>query len=255
MTDAAELITYDQPSTGHGFFTCCRRTAAHLDYTKEELAKRHPGAVLVIIQGCYHRGVGASEGTHDYDCCLDFRILGLTWLEGQAFMRSLGWGGWWRRTWQGPWADHLHMFSLGFEPYTNIKVGKYVDGGMSLFGRQVTSSQVEDYYRKAWGLEGMHVPGSDDSWYPSDIRATIFNYEQWQTEQEDKVPYRDWSKADKKAMMDDVRKEIDASMTVMLNSFGDRAKLTPPSGEGSKWSMATYMRSLFRRTGTAPVDE
>lgn len=205
--NASDIITYSQPSTGHGFFQCSRRTAAHLDYTKDRLAKRHPGAQLVIIQGCYHAGIGVSEGTHDKDCCLDVRIVGLEWMKAQSFLRSLGWGGWWRRPWQGPWDDHIHMISLGFANY-GLPVGIYIDGGLSKFGQKVTSSQVEDYYNHAWGLEGMHDPGSDPSWFPADISATVFDYEAWLIEVEDSVPYSDWPKADKDALMADIKKVV-----------------------------------------------
>lgn len=200
---ATDIITYSQSSTGHGDFKCSRRTAAHLDYTKEQLKKRFPFAVLVIIQGCYNRGVGASEGTHDYDCCLDIRILNMDWLTAQAFLRSCGWAAWVRWPWQG-FDIHIHMISLGFAKYGLI-VGKYVDGGWSLFGRKVTSSQVEDYYNHAYGLEGMHEPGSDKTWYPKDINATIFDYEEYMME------YKDWSRESKDEFVADVTKAVVAA--------------------------------------------
>lgn len=205
---ATDIITYSQPSTGHGFFRCSRRTAAHLDYTKQKLKERHPNAVLQIIQGCYHTGIGVSEGTHDRDCCLDVRIVGLDWRLAQAFLRACGWAAWWRQQWQGDWADHIHMISLGFAKY-NLPVGIFVDGGLSQFGPPMrTSSQVLDYYNHAYGLEGMHTPGSDNSWHPADINATIFDFEAWERELEDSVAYKDWPQADRDALVNDIKDAV-----------------------------------------------
>jgi hypothetical protein len=222
IAPAHELITYSQPSTGFGFFICTRRTAAHLDWTKQQLAKRHPGAILVIIQGCYNRAVAASEGTHDFDACLDIRIVGLDWPTAQGFIRSCGWGGWWRRPSQGPWDDHIHMISLGFTPYP-IKVGKYVDGGVSLTGTKFTSSQVEDYFNEAWGMSGMHEPGSDPSWFPEDKIATIFDYEKWS---DDMPSPKEWDAEDWKAIRANLPtvKEIAAGVWSYVVRKADPAK-------------------------------
>lgn len=232
MASASEVITYPQASTGFGPFRCSRRTAAHLDSTKRRLANLHPGAVLVIIQGCYHTGLGVSEGTHDRDCCLDVRIVGLSWPAAQAFLRASGWAAWWRKPSQGPWADHIHMISLGFAPY-GLPVGKFVDGGLSQFGSKVTSSQVDDYFAHAFGLEGMHDPGSDPSWFPPNIAATIFDLEAWTQELEDAMPYRDWPQADKDALVRDIAAAVkgptaeeiaNAVMQAPINNKGTKVK-------------------------------
>lgn len=92
-----------------------RRTLAHILWTITRLAELHPGARLVIIQGCYHTGYEPSAGTHDGDGVLDVEIIGLTWTDAQAFLRDCGWAAWWRHT--GSWAAqddwHVHMVSVG----------------------------------------------------------------------------------------------------------------------------------------------
>jgi hypothetical protein len=39
----------------------------------------------------------------------------------------------------------------------------------------VGSSQLVDYYNHAFALSGKHDKGSDKSWFPSNIPATIFD--------------------------------------------------------------------------------
>ena len=183
-------------------FEAGQRTVAHLLWTIEALARRFPKARLVVLQGPYNQGVSASAGTHDYDGVLDVAILGLDWWAGQRFLRQMGWADWFRHT--GALASssrwHHHMISLGCPG----PVGKFIDGGLSLFGRVIASSQIEDYYHHAFGLEGQHTPGSDDSWFPPDIDSTIFNYPAYLRDQEDKVPYLDWPAQDRQALVEDL---------------------------------------------------
>ena len=100
------------------------------------------------------------------------------------------------------------MISLGFQPY-GLPVGKYVDGGLSQFGAKVTSSQVEDYFNHAFGLEGMHDPGSDRSWFPAVIDATIFDFEAWEQELEANMPL---NADDKQEIRTIVREELAAAL-------------------------------------------
>lgn len=155
-------------------FKSTERTAAHLQSTITQLAKAHPGTRLRIIQPCYNTTVAASAGTHDYDAVFDFEIVGMDWWAAQRFLRTQGWACWFRHN--GTWANeaswHIHAISLGYPG----KVGKYIDGGLSLYGRRVATSQVEDYFNHAFGLANQHRPRSDTSWFPPDINATIFNY-------------------------------------------------------------------------------
>lgn len=198
MADPNELITATRCGKT---FKASRRTFAHIDYTIALLAKQHPGARLEIIQGCYNTTVEASAGTHDFDACIDVRIVGLDWWTAQAFLRACGWAAWYRHT--GSWASvgnwHIHMVSLGY----TTRVGIFVPG------------QVSDYLRHALGLKGQHDSGDDTSPFPKSIDDTYFDYDAW----EDNVPYLDWPDADKKALAADVAKAVAAVIV-------DGAKLT-----------------------------
>lgn len=181
-------------------FRCSARTSAHLRWTVAQLRKRHPKARLEIIQPCYNVGVKASAGTHDKDCAFDVEIDGLTWWNAQRFLRSCGWAAWFRHT--GQWADeskwHIHMVSippgLTATPTTaqvraafqriGLEVGEFVPG------------QVDDYYAHALGLKGQHRAGIDKSRFPDNINATVFK--------EDDVPYLDWPKKDREALVKDI---------------------------------------------------
>ena len=168
-TDPAEVITV---TLGDKTFRAGRRTAAHIAWTIAELARERPGAHLHIIQPCYNDGVAASAGTHDLDGVIDVEIVGLTGLETQTFMRRKGWADWFRTPAQG-FPAHNHAVSLGCPG----PVGIFVPG------------QLEDYRAHAFGLEGMHTPRSDTSWFPPDIDATVF--------QEDDMPApKDWDSED-----------------------------------------------------------
>lgn len=178
-------------------FKASRRTFAHIDYTISELERLHPGAQLVIIQGCYNTTVAASAGTHDFDACLDVEIVGLSWWKAQWFLRCCGWAAWYR--FPPTFGQHLHMVSLGY----STQVGIYVP------------AQVSDYYRHALGLKGQHDSGDDTSPFPSDIADTLFDYDAW----EDDMPYKKWPQEDRDAMATDVAKAVGALIV-------DGAKLT-----------------------------
>jgi len=79
---------------------------------------------------------------------------------------------------------HYHGFTLPPREGKSIsddfqvhgfRVGIYVDGGWSTRGALVTTSQIADYYNHAFGLSYQHRPGSDKTWFPKDIKATIFD--------------------------------------------------------------------------------
>lgn len=170
----SKLITV---SFGGMFFKASQNTYAALLDTQSRLTKAHPKAWIRVIQQCYHTGVAASAGTHDFDACLDVQIMGLTWQEAQDFLRSCGWAAWWRHTgsWAAPSQWHIHMALLG-APAAGCTVGTFVDGGVSRFGHTIASSQYADYFAHRSGLAG-HV--ADATWHPSDITSTIFKYATW----------------------------------------------------------------------------
>lgn len=174
-------------------FRCSEWTAGHLTSTIARLKIAHPGATLVILQPCYHAGVDASKFTHDYDCVLDVEIRGLDWWEAQKFLRNCGWAAWFRH--QGTWAPksmwHIHMCSVPRGLTTRpsapevgaaykalgLKVGLYIDGGLTSTGHTTATSQIVDYFNHAQGLASQHRPGCDTSWFPPSIAATIYNPE------------------------------------------------------------------------------
>lgn len=146
------------------------------------LAKAKYGVEITVIQPCFNTTVAASAGTHDYDCCFDLYIPGVAWLEQQRFFRANGFACWYRHP--PAFGYHIHGFVLppqegqsrsdDFKVH-GFKVGLYVDGGYSTRGRLVSSSQIQDYYNHAFGLAGQHNSGTDHSWFPDDIGATIFD--------------------------------------------------------------------------------
>lgn len=183
-------------------FIASNRTAAHLTWTIDELARRHPSAHLTIIQTCYNRTIAASAGTHDYDGVFDVEISGLTWWQAQRFLRNHGWAAWFRHT--GTWADpsswHIHMCSIPEGLPGNPTVDQ-IDGAYAQVGIQVglyVPGQIDDYYAHALGLAGQHRAGSDRSWFPDSINATVYRYE------EDDMPYSQWPQADKDALAKDI---------------------------------------------------
>jgi hypothetical protein len=192
-------------------FRSSNRTAAHLEWTIGELERRHPDARLRIIQTCYHTGFKPSAGTHDFDGVFDVSISGLTWWAAQRFLRECGWAAWFRHT--GSWAPeskwHIHMCSippgLGNTPTladvlaayhaVGIRVGDFVPG------------QIDDYFAHALGLAGQHRAGADDSWFPDDIAATIFEHQE-----DDMAGFSEWPPAEKKAFGDFIQEQVRATL-------------------------------------------
>jgi hypothetical protein len=201
-------------------FKASRRTFAHIDYTIDLLAQLSPDARLHIAQGCYHDGP-LSAGTHDFDAVLDFTISGLSWLDGQAFLRRCGWAAWWRHTgtWAAESAWHFHAISLGY----TTRVGVFVP------------AQVDDYYRHSLGLKGEHASGLDHTWFPPDINATVFDYEEH-------APMTPDDKAWLQARLDAQSASIIAGV---VGAFVDGAKLTL----GAAIRQAANAPGLVRRLG------
>lgn len=183
----AEVITV---TLGDKEFEAGRRTAAHIEATIEALAIQHPDAHFHVMQSCYHQGYAPSKYTHDFDAVIDVRIDGLDWWVAQRFMREQGWASWYRHTgeWSAVDAWHLHSVSIGCPG----PVGIYVP------------AQVDDYYRHSLGLKGQHNSGLDHSWFPADISLTVFDYPGFVAAKEDSMPYTDWPKADREALVKDV---------------------------------------------------
>lgn len=156
------------------------RTIAHLDYL-DYLSVKKFGVHITVMQPSFNTGVAASEGTHDFDACLDVWIPGVSGNTQQRFFRANGAGAYYRTPAQG-FVEHIHYLTLPpHRDASNVsrnyaaggyRVGKYVDGGWSLHGRAVASSQIADYYSHRTALSG-HA--HDPSWFPADISQTIFD--------------------------------------------------------------------------------
>lgn len=177
------LVQWSRRTSGGKQVKGSFRTICHLDRL-DALAQNKYGRGLVILQAPYNTTVAASAGTHDYDACVDLYIPGVGWWEQQRFLRANGLGCWYRHP--PSFGHHIHGFTLPPREGKSIsddfavhgfKVGVYVDGGHATRGRLVTSSQLADYYAHAFGLSGLHAAGSDRSWFPKDIEATVFNLE------------------------------------------------------------------------------
>lgn len=145
------------------------RTLCHMNRLNN-LSLRRFGVQIVIIQSDWNTTVAASAGTHDRDSVWDCYIPGVSWWEQQRFFRANGFGCWYRHP--PMFGNHLHGMTLPVPEGRSrgddfaargFRVGVYVPG------------QLEDYYNHAFGLSGMHSPGSDRSWYPRDIRDTVFD--------------------------------------------------------------------------------
>lgn len=176
---ATARVMWSQRTSSGKRVTGSLRTIAHIDHLNI-LAKAKYGTGIVVIQPPYNTTVKASAGTHDYDACIDAYIPGVSWSEQNKFFRANGHGGWVRVP--PAFGYHWHGFTL--PPLaggpdvskrwwkTGFKVGKYVDGGYSIFGRKIGSSQIADLYSGRNGLAG-HA--KDPAWRPASYDSTVFN--------------------------------------------------------------------------------
>jgi hypothetical protein len=154
------------------------RHICHLEYTDQQ-ARKEFGVGIQLFQPAYNKGYPPSAGTHDYDACVDAWIPGVGWLKQQGFFRRHGWGGWWRKP--PTFTNHIHAFTLPPQEGVDrgddyailgFTVGKFIDGGWSLYGRKIASAQLVSYYLKRSGLKGN---AADNTWFPPNIKATIFD--------------------------------------------------------------------------------
>lgn len=196
---ATDLVRWSKKDSGGDTITASFRSIAHMDRLNR-LALARFGQGIVVLQPPYNRGVSASAGTHDFDATWDIYIPGVDWWKQQTWLRANGFACWYRHP--PSFGHHIHGFTLPPREGSSIsddfrvhgfKVGKYVDGGWSLFGSLVTSSQLADYYNHAFGLSGQHTTGSDRTWYPKRIASTIFDLDKYvehrrKQQQEDNVP-------------------------------------------------------------------
>ena len=194
-------------------FRAGNRTAAHLEFTIAELDRRHPGARLRFLQTCFHTGSDASKGTHDTDAVLDVEIEGLTWLRAQRFLRTCGWAAWFRpelhKNGKLVWNDHVHMVSIPSGLDNSPSLGD-INAALGQLGIEVGTfvpAQIDDYFAHSLGLKGQHDPGLDHSWFPDDIAATIFDYQE-----DDMAGFSEWPDAEKKAFGEFIQDQVRATM-------------------------------------------
>lgn len=135
MTGPYTRVTY------HGK-TMNARTKAMVQQAEDYL-----GYELTILQGSYHKGVGASAGTHDGGGVLDFA----PWDHEKKVrvLRMIGFAAWYRPTIKDLWNEHIHAVAVR-------------DKEMS----SEASKQVQDYYA---GLDGLKYHRKDDEWRPNVI--------------------------------------------------------------------------------------
>lgn len=146
------------------------RTICHIDRLYNLSLKRFDSP-LTIIQPPYNSSVSASAGTHDYDAVIDWYIPGVSYWTAQRWSRANGLWGWYRPT-NSQWSNHLHGGTIPPQKGT-ARADDYADNGFRV-GVYVPG-QLADYYNHAFGLSGQHTPGSDRSWFPKNIKDTIFD--------------------------------------------------------------------------------
>lgn len=117
--------------------------------TKQALqaVEKKLGYTLTILQGSYHKGVGASAGTHDGGGVVD--LAPYDHVRKVRAARQVGFAAWYRPAIPGVWPNHIHMVLIG-----NARLAP------------IAASQVIDYRNHRSGLKG-HV--HDPTWHPSPI--------------------------------------------------------------------------------------
>lgn len=134
-----------------------RRTWAAVLELEHRLGER-----VVIFQGSYNPGVGASAGTHDGGGAIDFWVPGRSANEVTREARKVGWACWWRKPSQGPWVDHQHAILRGHDTAAPL-----------------AKSQCLSYDQ---GGTGLASGGADPQpWRPSE--PVRFSYAKWRREQ------------------------------------------------------------------------
>lgn len=179
---------------------------AALDEMNVKAIKKFSAGVT-IIQTAYNNSVDASEGTHDWDDCIDWEIPGVSALDAQHFARfECGMADWARFPWQGfPLHNHGFFLPPGGHVFP-FKVGYYIDGGRSL-GLSGYSSQIDDYWHEAYGLKDLHYQSADPTPFPSDQAkmAGIFDLDRYiQKQRELSMEYSEWSKESKAELAGDI---------------------------------------------------
>jgi hypothetical protein len=165
-----KMCRWTKTDTGGDRIIGTFRTLCHMNRLNN-LSRAVFNTQIAIIQPDWNKGVAASAGTHDKDSVWDLFIPGVNWWRQQKFLRANGLWCWYRHA--PLFSNHIHGGTLPvpkpdgshWDDYSDrsIPVGVFVPG------------QLVDYYNHAFGLSGMHTPGSDRSWFPKNIAATAFD--------------------------------------------------------------------------------
>jgi hypothetical protein len=131
--------------------TLDRKTAAAL-----AIVERRLGYTLTVVQGSYHKGVGASAGTHDRGGVVD--LAPYDWANKVKTLRRIGFAAWHRPAIKGLWGEHVHAVLIGHEdlaPSAARQVDSYKAGRDGLAGNRRDPDQyrpkVEPFdYAAAW---------------------------------------------------------------------------------------------------------
>lgn len=202
-----EVIAWQRKRDVWGdFVRGSRATIAQLEFTDQRCLDVF-GQGFEVMQGAYNSDIAASAGTHDFDRCIDGFIPRVGWWDSQRFLRfTCLQFAYYRQPWQG-FREHIHMCaSHTYE----TRVGEWVPG------------QIADYYNHAFGLSGLHTPGSDTSPFPDPI--VRFNYEKWKDSQ------MALSEPDKLWIKGELAKAADQGATLAVKRLLDEP-IALPSGE------------------------
>lgn len=122
-------------------------------------AQSRAGRSLVLTQGSYSGGVGASKGTHDGGGAADISVSGMSSATRTTVVRSLrevGFAAWYRPAIPGVWGPHIHAIAVSdpdLATEAQAQVGDYYLGRNGLSGHgpdtgpSVTKRTWEDYQR------------------------------------------------------------------------------------------------------------
>lgn len=109
-----------------------------------QMAEDYLGYEMTILQGSYHKGVGASAGTHDGGGAVDFAPADQT--RKIMVLRLVGFAAWHRTPIPGVWPEHIHAIAIKDKQMSSAAV-----------------KQIQDYYAHLNGLAGH---GYDSEWRP-----------------------------------------------------------------------------------------
>lgn len=83
------------------------------------------GYELTIVQGSYHKGVGASAGTHDGGGVVD--LAPADWEKKVRALRKVGFAAWYRPARPGVWGAHIHAVLIGNRQLSPSAQGQVID--------------------------------------------------------------------------------------------------------------------------------